>query len=155
MYIKLTFQVQAGRVGAEASAAVAELVQYPSVIEGLEAVPDINQAMENNQYVKEPVVSMFQDGNTSLKTFYLNCGEKSQQVVNKALELFNKHYETKQSGLPMVVWGGDSPEQNEIIRNMRHMLNNAVLLLQMHPYETDFAIQKPAPEQQESFCNIL
>lgn len=155
MYIKLTFQVQASRIGAEASAAIAELVLYPTVVEGLEAVPDINQAIENNQYVKEPVVSIFQDSHTSLKTFYLNCGENSQEVVNKALELFNTHYETKQIGLPMIAWGGDCPDQNEIIRNMRHMLNNAVLLLQMHPYETEFAIQKSAPEQQESLCNIL
>lgn len=151
MYIKLTFQTSSGKVGAESAFATSELVEYPQLVK-LPDLKAIREKVEQGAYVRERGVMYEQT--ISRLAYYLDCSQLPAEQIDKALQLFNKHYHLDQGVMPQVLMVCDDPLQNEIVMNMQAAIHNAGLKLQKRDYQSEYAIQPSEPET-TGYCAIL
>jgi hypothetical protein len=117
MFIKLIFKREPWNTPGSPDVLVDRLFAEPAILDELPADAEADQCA--------PVRSLLNAQNPDVFSFYLDCGDASRENVEKAVQLFARHYKSKAEGLP-VVQSTPAGAENEIIANMRVALENAV-----------------------------
>lgn len=116
MYIKLVFQFIPWVVPQCAGGVQAVLKNKPEII------PELPEGVQANQPC-EQLKTLLQKQRIQ-ESFYCDCGMLSQAQIEEALINFNQFYNNYNSGFPGTNLPGNTPEQNEIICNLKIALEN-------------------------------